>query len=101
MTALIIHQKVSWDLSSLLSVPAFICGIIIMSLKVTCMQPDMYLALKSSRPDTRLMGQTPRVSNPSLNPRVTRFEVDSLSGCVLPSWPVIPAFLLGLFLSCF
>lgn len=99
--ALIIHQRGSWDPSNLLSVLAFICRIIRMSLQVMCMPSDMYLALESSCPDTRLMSLTPHVSNPSLNPQVTYFEVHSLSGWLLLSWPIIPACLLGRFLSCF
>lgn len=49
-------------------VPAFICGIDIMSLKVMCMQFDMYLALEPSPPDRRLMGSDPSCQEPIIKP---------------------------------
>lgn len=55
-----------------------------MRLKVMCMQPAMYLALESSCPDMRLVGLTPHICNPPLEPPKTRFEADCLSGCALP-----------------
>lgn len=45
-----------------------------MSLKVMCLQPAMYLALESSRPDTRLMGLTPHAGNPPVKPLETRLK---------------------------
>ena len=98
MTALTIHQEGSSELSEHLSAPAFICRIIIKSLKVRCMQPAVYLALESSHPDTRLMGLTPHISNPPLKSLETCFEADCLSGCVLPPRPVVPS-LLGVLFS--
>ena len=98
MTALTIHQEGSSELSEHLSAPAFICRIIIKSLKVRCMQPAVYLALESSHPDTRLMGLTPHISNPPLKSLETCFEADCLSGCVLPPRPVVPT-LLGVLFS--
>ena len=98
MTALTVHQEGSSELSEHLSAPAFICRIIIMSLKVRCMQPAVCLALESSHPDTRLMGLTPHISNPPLKSLETCFEADCLSGCVLPPRPVVPS-LLGVLFS--
>ena len=51
-----------------MSVPALICGIIITSLKVMCMQFDMYLALASSPPD-KLMGPDPSCQGPIIKPQ--------------------------------
>ena len=69
-----------------------------MSLKVMCLQLAVYLSLESSRPDTRLMGLTPHISNPPLKSLETRFEADCLSGCVLRPRPVVPS-LLGVLFS--
>lgn len=73
----LIRKGALWKL---LSVPTFICGIIITSLKVVCRQFDVDLALASSRIDRRLMGPRPCMSvTHHWTLQVTRSQINPVS----------------------